>query len=133
MEVVEACSGLRSLMTLSALGAAMAYITHKTTFGSISLFLLSVPIAIGANVFRIVITALGAYYISPKLAEGFLHEVSGLIVFLVGFISLAIAGTAINWIGDMDDYYPEVENTYKISSQNNSEECVPEDEVPTEL
>jgi len=109
LEVIEACSGLRSLMTLSALGAAMAYLTHKTTLGSIVLFLLSIPIAIGANVFRIVITALGAYFISPKLAEGFLHEVSGLVVFLVGFMSLGIAGTIINWIGEMEDYQPVVE------------------------
>ena len=133
LEVVEACSGLRSLMTLSALGAAMAYITHKTIFGSITLFLFSVPIAIGANVFRIVITALGAYFISPKLAEGFLHEVSGIIVFLVGFISLGIVGTVINWIGDMDDYYPEAENPLKISTQYKSEERIPENEVPLEV
>lgn len=133
LEVIEACSGLRSLMTLSALGAAIAYITHKTRFGSILLFLLSVPIAIGANVFRIVITALGAYYISPRLAEGFLHEMSGLVVFLVGFISLGIAGTIINWIGEMEDYYPEVENITETLSHTINEESVPEDEVPTEV
>jgi len=109
LEVAEACSGLRSLMTLSALGAAMAYMIQKTTSGGVFLFLLSVPIAIGANVFRIIITALGAYFISPKLAEGFLHEISGLVVFLVGFISLGMAGTIINWIGEMKDYHPAIE------------------------
>ena len=132
LEVVEACSGLRSLMTLSALGAAMAYMTQKNTLSGIFLFLLSVPIAIGANVFRIVITALGAHFISPKLAEGFLHEISGLMVFLVGFLSLGMAGTVINWIRDMKDYYPDVENIDKTSSHTNSEESVPEDEVPKE-
>jgi len=106
LEVVEACSGLRSLMTLTALGAAMAYITQKTIFSSILLFLLSVPIAIGANVFRITITALGALWISPKFAEGFLHEVSGLVVFLVGFISLGIVGIVLNWIGNIKNYEP---------------------------
>lgn len=133
LEVVEACSGLRSLMTLSALGAAMAYMTQKNTVSGIFLFLLSVPIAIGANVFRIVITALGAHFISPKLAEGFLHEISGLMVFLVGFLSLGMAGTVINWIRDMKDYYPDVENIDKTSSHTNSEESVPEDEVPKEV
>lgn len=98
LEVVEACSGLRSLMTLSALGAAMAYITQKDIYKGVFLFLLSVPIAIGANVFRIIITALGAYFISPKFAEGFLHEISGLVVFLVGFVSLGLAGMIINRI-----------------------------------
>lgn len=133
LEVVEACSGLRSLMTLSALGAAMAYMTHETKFGSILLFLFSAPIAIGANVFRIVVTGLGAYFISPKLAEGFLHEVSGLIVFLVGFISLAIAGTVINWIGDMKDYYPVVEDKNKDTMLDISEEHIPKNEVTTQV
>ena len=43
-------------------------------------------------IIRIIITAIGAYLISPKFAEGFLHEVSGLVVFMVGLISLGIAG-----------------------------------------
>ena len=124
LEVVEACSGLRSLMTLSALGAAMAYMTQKTISGGTFLFLLSFPIAIGANIFRLVITALGAYFISAKLAEGFLHEISGLVVFLVGFISLCIAGTIINWIGEMKSYYPIVENNKKTSSQIKSNKLV---------
>ena len=111
----------------------MAYMIQKTTFGSILLFLLSVPIAIGANVFRIVVTGLGAYFINPKLAEGFLHEVSGLIVFLVGFISLAIAGTVINWIGDMKDYYPVIEDTNKDTLLDKSKEHVPENEVTTQV
>ncbi|MBN2010276.1 exosortase/archaeosortase family protein [candidate division KSB1 bacterium] len=92
LEVVEACSGLRSLMTLTALGAALAYLTQKNIFTGVGLFLLSIPIAIIANVIRIIITAIGAYLISPKFADGFLHEASGLVVFMVGFISLGIAG-----------------------------------------
>ncbi|UCE05299.1 MAG: exosortase/archaeosortase family protein [bacterium] len=133
LEVVEACSGLRSLMTLSALGAAMAYMTQKTTLGGTFLFLLSVPIAIGANVFRIVITALGAYYINPKLAEGFLHEVSGLIVFLVGFISLGITGTIINWIGEMKDYNPIIESTDEPLPQSDEKNYTQNNSVPIEL
>jgi len=133
LEVAEACSGLRSLMTLSALGAAMAYMTHKTTFGGILLFLLSGPIAICANVFRIVITALGAYFISPKLAEGFLHEVSGLIVFLVGFISLGFAGTIINWIGEMKDYNPIIKNADEPLPQSDEKDYAQNDSVPIEL
>ena len=89
LEVVEACSGLRSLMTLSALGAAMAYLTQRNLFTGLVLFLTAIPIAIIANVIRIIITAIGAYLISPKFADGFLHEASGLVVFSVGLISLA--------------------------------------------
>ena len=106
LEVVEACSGLRSLITLTALAAAMAYLTQKTASNRAFLFLLSIPIAIGANVFRIMLTASGAVLISPELAEGFLHEISGLVVFLVGFILLEIAGTSIKWFGKIKDYQP---------------------------
>ncbi|MDH4222839.1 MAG: exosortase/archaeosortase family protein [candidate division Zixibacteria bacterium] len=90
LEVVEACSGLRSLVSLLALGAFFAYITFKSNLKRIILFLSVFPIAIGANIFRIFVTALGAYVVSPKLAEDFLHKVSGLIVFLIAVFSLFI-------------------------------------------
>lgn len=90
LEVVEACSGLRSLVSLLALGAFFAYITFKSNSKRFILFLSVFPIAIGANIFRIFITALGAYVVSPKLAEDFLHKVSGLIVFLIAVFSLFI-------------------------------------------
>ena len=95
LEVIEACSGLRSLMTLSALGAAVAYMTQKSLVGGVIVFFSSIPIAIGANVFRLVITALGAFLISPKFAEGFLHEASGLVVFLSGLFCLSLVAVAV--------------------------------------
>ena len=108
LEVVEACSGLRSLMTLSALGAAMAYMTQPSFISGSMLFLFSVPIAIGANVIRICITVIGALLISPKFAEGFLHEISGLVVFIVGFACLGLTGIIIKWIAQIKDNEPEV-------------------------
>jgi exosortase len=92
LEVVEACSGLRSLMTLTALGAALAYMTQRSIIFGLLLFVMAVPVAIGANVFRIFLTAIGAQLISPKFAEGFLHEMSGILVFIVGFSMLGVIG-----------------------------------------
>jgi len=97
LEVVEACSGLRSLVSLLALGAFFAYITFKSNLKRIILFLSVFPIAIGANIFRIFITALGAYVVSPRLAEDFLHKVSGLIVFLIAVFSLFIFSRIIRF------------------------------------
>jgi len=93
-------------MTLTALGATMAYMTQKTVFSGLVLFLFSIPIAIGANVFRIFITAIGAYTISPKFADGFIHEASGLVVFLVGFLSLGAVVLMMKWCDSMKDYDP---------------------------
>jgi exosortase len=104
MEVAEACSGLRSLVSLLALGAFFAYITFpkdtnsdKSDLKRLILFLSVFPIAIGANIFRILITAIGAYVISPKLAEDFLHKLSGLIVFLISVFSLFIVSQVIKF------------------------------------
>jgi len=99
LEVVEACSGLRSLVSLLALSGVYAYLTQKTALKKLILFISAVPIALVANIFRISLTALGAYLISPKMAEDFLHELSGLVVFIVSFISLFILGEILKRIG----------------------------------
>jgi len=99
LEVVEACSGLRSLVSLLALGTFFAYVTFKSNLKRFILFLSVFPIAIGANIFRIFITAVGAYVVSPKLAEDFLHKLSGLIVFLVSVFSLFIFSRIIRIFG----------------------------------
>lgn len=95
LEVVEACSGLRSLVSLLALSAVFAYFTQKSAPKKILLFLSAIPIALIANVFRIFVTAVGAYTVSPKLAEDFLHELSGLLVFIVSFVCLFILGSIL--------------------------------------
>src|SRR4030066_860247 len=98
LEVVEACSGLRSLVSLLALSGVYAYLTQKTALKKLILFASAVPIALITNIFRIFISSLGAYAISPKLAEDFLHELSGLLVFVVSFICLFIFGAILKRI-----------------------------------
>jgi exosortase len=95
LEVAEACSGLRSLVTLLALGALLSYLTLKTKWKAMTLFLATVPIAIAANIFRITVTAIGAYGISRKIAEEFLHELSGTIVFMFSLTCLLILSSVL--------------------------------------
>jgi exosortase len=97
LEVAEACSGLRSLVTLMALGAIYARLTLSGVWRPVILFIAAIPIAICANVFRIFITGVGAYAISPKMAESFLHEVSGIIVFIAALIMIIILGKLLKW------------------------------------
>ena len=97
LEVAEACSGLRSLVSLLALGAAYARLTQPRLNWQIALFSCTVPIALAANVFRVWATALGAYAISPKVAEDFLHEFSGVVVFIISFVFLFVLGGMFNW------------------------------------
>ncbi len=95
LEVAEACSGLRSLISLLALGAIYARLTQKDFTRQVILFLSTIPIAVGANIFRILFTAVGAYTVSRELAEEFLHELSGMMVFVVAFIMLFLWGAVI--------------------------------------
>lgn len=95
LEVAEACSGLRSLISLLALGAVYARLTQKGLPRQIVLFVSTVPIAIAANIFRVTFTAVGAYTVSKELAEDFLHELSGMMVFIVAFIMLFIWGAVL--------------------------------------
>jgi len=97
MEVAEACSGIRSLFSLLALGALFAYFTQPNKIKAVILFLSTIPIAIAGNVFRISLTALCAHTISIKFTEGVLHEISGLIVFVFSLVLLFIFGAILRW------------------------------------
>lgn len=97
LEVIEACSGLRSLVTLLALGSLYSWHYMTSNWRALALTLAMIPIAMAANVFRIFVTAIGAYAISPELAETFLHEVSGMLVFLSALVMLLILGAVFKW------------------------------------
>lgn len=98
LEVVEACSGLRSLVTLLALSSLYAYFYMKGKVVTTVLFLSAIPIAIVANVFRIFITAIAAYAISEELAEDFLHDFSGFLVFFIALILIMICSGILRLI-----------------------------------
>jgi len=97
LEVAEACSGIRSLFSLLALGALFAHFTQPNKYKAVILFLSTIPIAIAGNVFRITVTAIAAHAISVKFAEGILHEISGLLVFAFSLILLFIFGAILRW------------------------------------
>jgi len=98
LEVSEACSGLRSLFSLLALSLLVGYLILRRFWPVLFLTALTFPIAVAANIFRIFTTAVLAHLISPKIAEGFLHGLSGIVVFLAALAMILAAGGMISWI-----------------------------------
>ncbi len=82
LEVAEACSGIRSLMSLFTVAVIYGYLLEPSTLRRTLLALASIPIAVAANVLRIVGTGLCVQYWDPEKAMGFFHEFSGWLMFL---------------------------------------------------
>ena len=98
LEVAEACSGIRSLMSLFTLAVFYGYFLERTTSRRVILVLASVPIAVTANVFRIVGTGLCVQYWDPDKALGFFHEFSGWVMFVISLGCLYLVHRLMQFI-----------------------------------
>jgi exosortase len=88
LEVAEACSGIRSLISLLMLAIVLGYFVEKRTGARVLIALAAIPIAVIANATRVAGTGLASYWISPAAAEGFFHTFSGWIMFVVALAGL---------------------------------------------
>jgi exosortase len=116
LEVVEACSGIRSLMTLVTLAVIFAYLTQPRDegpgdgsrngglaalksygFWRSSIILLSaIPIAIFTNALRVSGTGVLAHYYGTRVADGFFHSFSGWVIYIVAFLMLFAVGCLLD-------------------------------------
>ena len=99
LEVVEACSGIRSLVSLLALAVVFAYMTQRHVWKMAVLVVSATPIAIIANAFRIWGTGVLAYIYGPQAAEGFYHTFAGWLVFVIAFALLTVEGAVMSRFG----------------------------------
>ncbi len=88
LQVEEACSGLRSLTTLFALSALIAYMSPLGRLSKLIVFLSAVPIAVVGNIVRLIATGVLAKYFGAMVAEGFIHDFSGWLLFFFGLVFL---------------------------------------------
>jgi len=103
LEVAEACSGIRSLMSLVTLAVMYGYLLERRWLIRWLLALAAVPIAVAANSLRIVGTGLLVQYWDPDKAEGFFHTFSGWIIFVVSLLLLFAVRRILHWIAGPDD------------------------------
>lgn len=122
LEVVEACSGIRSLMTLMTLAVVFAYFTHPgpgssgrstnvfhglKSYGfwrSAILVVSAIPIAILTNAFRVSGTGVLSHYYGTKVADGFFHSFSGWVIYIAAFLLLF----GVGWM--LDRFKPATDN-----------------------
>lgn len=96
LEVVEACSGIRSLVSLITLAIVFSYFTHRPLWRRCLLTVSAIPIAIVANASRIAGTGLLAQFLGPGVAEGFYHTFSGLLLFGIAFLLLLLESLVLS-------------------------------------
>jgi exosortase len=94
LSVVEACSGIRSLLSLTFLSLVYGYFFERKRWIRVTLFLTTIPIAIIANGSRVTFTGILSQ-IRPDLAEGFFHESTGMVIFLVAAVILFVVHQAL--------------------------------------
>jgi len=114
LNVEAPCSGLRSLLAMTALTAVYAYFTQTTFIKKWALFLLSIPIAVAGNIGRIISIALVSIVSGQKLGTGLYHDWSGYVLFTVA-ISLMVAVSKL-----LNVNYRELFQTWKKAYLNHS-------------
>ena len=96
LTVVEACSGIRSLMSLLFLSLVYSYLFDKKVWMRWALLAATIPLAILANAGRVTITGILSEEVSPELAHGFFHSLEGWVIFIIDIVLLLAVHSLIN-------------------------------------
>jgi exosortase len=97
LNVAEACSGIRSLLSLSFLSLVYAYFFDRKVWMRWVLLVATIPIAIVANSARVTLTGVFSE-IDTSLAQGFFHEAEGWVIFVVALVILVVVHQLLNFL-----------------------------------
>jgi len=97
LEIGNPCSGLRSLLALTALGSLIAYSSTGPLWNRITLFVASIPIALFCNILRVTALSLVADSLGPSAATGVFHNISGIFMFIIALVLLLGIGRILMW------------------------------------
>jgi|CXWL01.1.fsa_nt_gi exosortase B len=97
--VADACSGLNSMFSLSALGMFYAYFVGRSSWVHNTILLVSIiPIAFFANVLRVIILVLITYYFGDEVGQGFAHNMAGIVLFMVALGAFLVLDGASHFV-----------------------------------
>lgn len=99
LEVADACSGIRSLISLLAIAAAYSFVMKTSDVRRWIIIFSAIPIAVATNALRVIITGILAQWWGAKAAEGFFHEFAGMAVFVLAMVMLVAFGETLRRIG----------------------------------
>ena len=100
LAVAEACSGIRSPVSLVTLALVLAYFSERRPLARVVIVLSAIPIAVLANAARVAGTGFASHWFGSRAAEGFFHTFSGWLVFAVAFVGLLIVQQIVaRWTG----------------------------------
>lgn len=95
--VADACSGLHSMFSLSALGMLFMYITGRVSYLHNAVMMASIlPIAFAANIVRVVVLILVTYHLGDEAGQGFLHGAAGIVLMLAALLLLFLLDAVLN-------------------------------------
>lgn len=95
-QVVDACSGLRSIISLLIFSALFGYFTLRSNFLRTILFFLGIPIAIFVNFIRLLLIVLAYYYFNYDLSTGTIHTMIGMIIFMIALALIFVIKKVIS-------------------------------------
>jgi exosortase B len=93
--VADACSGLHSMFSLSAMGLLYLYLMQRTSVARNLIIMAAIlPIAFVANIVRVIVLILVTYHMGDEAGQGFLHGFAGIMLFVIGLLFLFM----LDWI-----------------------------------
>jgi exosortase len=102
LEVADACSGIRSLISLLAIAVAYAFLIKISNVRRWIIIFSALPIAVATNALRVIITGILAQWWGSRAAEGFFHEFAGMAVFVLALVMLVACGELLRRSGAPD-------------------------------
>ncbi|ODU50426.1 MAG: exosortase B [Thiobacillus sp. SCN 63-374] len=97
--VADACSGLHSMFSLSAMGLLYLYLMQRTSITRNLIIMAAIlPIAFAANVVRVMVLVLVTYHLGDEAGQGFLHGFAGIMLFVIGLLFLFVLDWALGFV-----------------------------------
>jgi exosortase len=105
LDVAEACSGLKALMTFITVAAAVAFLSVSPLWQKLIIVLSAIPIAIFCNVMRVAGQGLLHRYVSPEFSQGFAHQFVGLVMLIPAFFMILLVGWVLDrlFVDEVED------------------------------